>query len=71
MGKIKIKLVKRTSGNLAKRDIPFNASFENNKKILGNNTMPGKKIRNQVAGMLARTKRRELKAKEESSKIAN
>jgi ribosomal protein S17E len=50
MGKIKIKLVKRTSGNLAKRDLPFNASFENNKRILGSNTMPGKKIRNQVAG---------------------
>jgi ribosomal protein S17E len=69
MGKIKIKLVKRTSGNLAKRDLPFNESFENNKRILGSNTMPGKKIRNQVAGMLARTKRRELKAKQESSVV--
>ena len=71
MGKIKIKLVKRTSGNLAKRDLPFNESFENNKRILGSNTMPGKKIRNQVAGMLARTKRRELKAKQENSIVVN
>ncbi len=71
MGKIKIKLVKRTSGNLAKRDLPFNESFENNKRILGSNTMPGKKIRNQVAGMLARTKRRELKAKQENSVVVD
>jgi ribosomal protein S17E len=71
MGKIKIKLVKRTSGNLAKRDLPFNESFENNKRILGSNTMPGKKIRNQVAGMLARTKRREMKAKQENSIVVN
>lgn len=71
MGKIKIKLVKRTAVNLAKRDLPFNESFENNKRILGSNTMPGKKIRNQVAGMLARTKRRELKAKQESSVVVN
>jgi ribosomal protein S17E len=71
MGKIKIKLVKRTSGNLAKRDLPFNESFENNKRILGSNTMPGKKIRNQVAGMLARTKRRELKSKQENSVVVD
>ena len=71
MGKIKINLVKRTSGNLAKRDLPFNESFENNKRILGSNTMPGKKIRNQVAGMLARTKRRELKAKQENSVVVD
>ena len=68
MGKIKTKLVKRTSGTLVKRDIPFSESFDRNKKILGS-TMPSKKIRNQIAGMLARTKRRELKAKEEKSII--
>jgi ribosomal protein S17E len=69
MGKIKTKLVKRTSENLIKREIPFSENFDNNKKILGS-TMPSKKIRNQIAGMLARTKRRELKAKEENV-IAN
>lgn len=59
MGKIKTKLVKRTSESLIKKeDIPFNGDFGNNKKILGS-TMPSKKIRNQIAGYIARTKRRE------------
>ena len=58
MGKIKTKLVKRTAGALAERGIPFNENFEANKKILGN-TMPSKKIRNQIAGMLSRMKRHE------------
>jgi ribosomal protein S17E len=69
MGKIKTKLVKRTSENLAKKDIPFSESFENNKKIL-RNTMPSKKIRNQIAGMIARVKRKESKLKENLN-IAN
>ena len=63
MGKIKTKLVKRTALNLNKRDIPFSESFNSNKKILGN-TMPSKKIRNQIAGFLARVKRHETKEKE-------
>lgn len=60
MGKIKTKLVKRTSESLIKKeDIPFGSDFGNNKKILGS-TMPSKKIRNQIAGYIARTKRREV-----------
>jgi len=58
MGKIKSKLVKRSAENLMKRDIKFTESFEENKKILGN-TMPSKKIRNQMAGFLARLKKQE------------
>ena len=53
MGKIKSKLVKRTANELIKKGIQFNKSFEENKKILGK-TMPSKKIRNQMAGFLAR-----------------
>jgi ribosomal protein S17E len=53
MGKIKSKLVKRTAKELIKKGIQFNKSFEENKKILGK-TMPSKKIRNQMAGFLAR-----------------
>jgi ribosomal protein S17E len=53
MGKIKSKLVKRTANELIKKGIRFNKSFEENKKILGK-TMPSKKIRNQMAGFLAR-----------------
>lgn len=60
MGKIKTKLVKRTSETLLKKDIPFNEDFNINKKILGN-TMPSKKIRNQIAGYVSRTKKREEK----------
>lgn len=58
MGKIKSKLIKKSGVNLAKKDIAFNESFENNKKILGN-TMPSKKLRNKMAGYLARLKKQE------------
>lgn len=53
MGKIKSKLVRRTSLELGKQGIKFSGDFEKNKKILGKN-MPSKKIRNQMAGFLAR-----------------
>ncbi|MFZ1970582.1 MAG: 30S ribosomal protein S17e [Candidatus Nanoarchaeia archaeon] len=60
MGKIKTRLVKRTAINLNKKDISFSDNFNVNKKILGS-TMPSKKIRNQIAGFLARMKRKEIK----------
>jgi len=66
MGRIKTALVKRTTFDLLKQDIDFNDSFEHNKKIL-NNTMPSKKIRNKIAGYLARLKKAENK---ESSNIS-
>ena len=64
MGKIKSKLIKKSSENLIKKGIAFEENFENNKKILGN-TMPSKKIRNQMAGYLARLKKRERIKQEE------
>ena len=57
MGKIKSKLVKRTANELIKKGIQFNKSFEENKKILGK-TMPSKKIRNQMAGFLAKLEKK-------------
>ena len=54
MGKIKSKLIKRSAKELVKRGIEFSENFERNKIILGNNTMPSKKIRNQVAGYLSK-----------------
>ena len=60
MGKIKSKLIKRTSNELIKRGIEFSASFEENKKVLGKN-MPSKKIRNQMAGYITRLKTDENK----------
>lgn len=67
MGKIKTKLVKRTANMLLEKGIEFTENFEENKKILGN-TMPSKKIRNQIAGFLSRLKRRE---REETPDILN
>jgi len=51
MGKIKSKLIKRSAEELMKRGMESSDKFERNKRILGN-TMPSKKIRNQIAGYL-------------------
>ena len=53
MGKIKSKMVKRSARELTKKGVIFNSSFGDNKKVLGM-TMPSKKIRNQMAGYLAK-----------------
>ncbi len=57
MGRIKSKLVKRTANTLLKKENKFNENFEQNKKIL-KNLMPSKKIRNQIAGYIARLKKK-------------
>ena len=62
MGKIKSKLIRRSSKTFLEKGIEFNEDFEKNKKILGN-TMPSKKLRNQMAGFLARVKRQEKQDK--------
>ena len=62
MGKIKSKLIKKTAKTLIKKGITFNEGFRDNKQILGN-TMPSKKLRNQMAGYLSRLKKQE-KAKQ-------
>ena len=53
MGKIKSKMIKRAAQELTKKEIKFSEKFEKNKKILGKTT-PSKKLRNQLAGYLAR-----------------
>lgn len=58
MGKIKSKAIKRTARELINEGIEFEDNFNKNKKILGA-TMPGKKIRNQMAGYLARIKQQQ------------
>ena len=62
MGKIKLKMVKKAAGELLKKGIEFSEEFERNKIILGN-TMPSKKIRNQLAGYIARLKKQEKQKK--------
>ena len=56
MGRIKGKLVKRTSKNLLKEENIFTDKFEDNKKVL-KDMVPSKKIRNQIAGYIARLKK--------------
>lgn len=58
MGKIKSKQIKRTAHALIDNGVEFSEKFEYNKKVL-KNTMPSKKMRNQMAGYLSRTKRQE------------
>jgi len=65
MGKIKQKLVTRAGKEMTSKGIQFSEKFEVNKKILGRE-MPSKKVRNQIAGYLARFKRAE---KEKQMKI--
>ncbi len=62
MGKIKSKMMRRTAGALMKEDIEFSQDFEKNKKILGD-TMPSKKLRNRIAGLISRLKKQETKEK--------
>ena len=62
MGKIKSKLMRKTSNELLKRDLDFSKDFERNKVILGK-TMPSKRLRNRIAGLLSRMKKQEEKAK--------
>jgi ribosomal protein S17E len=66
MGKIKSKMMRRTAETLLKEDIPFNKDFDTNKKILGS-TMPSKKLRNKIAGLVSRMKRQEEQKKAELS----
>ncbi|MBT4166205.1 30S ribosomal protein S17e [archaeon] len=57
MGRIKSKLVKRTSHSLLKEENNFNGNFEDNKKLV-NGLGTSKKIRNQIAGYIARINKR-------------
>jgi ribosomal protein S17E len=58
MGKIKSKAIKRTAKIFTAKGVAYEESFEKNKKLLGN-TMPSKKIKNQLAGFLSRIKKQE------------
>ena len=57
MGRIKTKLIKRTSRQLlAQTEESFTKTFEGNKKPLGK-TLPSKRVRNKIAGYIARLKK--------------
>jgi ribosomal protein S17E len=62
MGKIKSKMIRKAANALTKEDLSFNKDFEKNKSILGR-TMPSKRLRNKIAGLISRMKRQEEKTK--------
>ncbi|MBT3642711.1 30S ribosomal protein S17e [archaeon] len=56
MGRIKTKLIKRTSKKLLENSPEsFGKTFEENKKSLGS-ILPSKRMRNGIAGYIARLK---------------
>jgi len=58
MGRIKSALIKRTARSLNKEDNKFTEKFDESKLLLGN-LMPSKRLRNKIAGYIARLKRQE------------
>jgi ribosomal protein S17E len=53
MGKIKSRLIRRSTKKVNSEGIKFDKDFEKNKRIL-KGIMPSKKLRNQMAGLLSR-----------------
>lgn len=68
MGRIKSTLVKRTSKQLIEKSSDsFDKTFEANKKALGN-ALQSKKMRNKIAGYIARIKKNTKTILEDGSK---
>jgi len=57
MGKIKSKAIRKSAKILEREGVELSGNFERNKKILNCMSL-GKKIRNQLAGLIAKTKKR-------------
>ncbi len=62
MGRVKTRMIKRTSRELLKKHDSFTSDFEYNKKVL-KNALPSKKVRNQIAGYISRIKKTNLEIK--------
>ena len=58
MGKIKSKEIRRSAKELTQNKVKFTKDFEENKQILNKMTIR-KKLRNQLAGLLAHTNKNE------------
>ena len=54
MGRIKSTMIKKAAKQLLQGENKFTESFEQNKKVLSNDMLPSKPIRNKVAGYIAR-----------------
>ncbi|VVB82774.1 Uncharacterised protein [uncultured archaeon] len=59
MGKTKSKSLRKASKTINTAGVKFNENFEKNKKILVGLSL-SKKLRNQMAGLMTRTRRQEL-----------
>lgn len=59
MGKTKSKTIRKAVKVLHTEGVGFQDNFEKNKKILEGLNL-GKKLRNQMAGLLTRTKKQQL-----------
>lgn len=67
MGKTKSKSLRKASKTINSAGVKFNENFEKNKKILEGLSL-SKKLRNQMAGLMTRTKKQELAAAEKERK---
>ena len=56
MGKIKSKLMRRSARVFSEEGVEFSRNFEKNKKTL-KDTMPSKKMRNRMAGLMVSIKK--------------
>ncbi|MAE49969.1 30S ribosomal protein S17e [Candidatus Pacearchaeota archaeon] len=71
MGRIKQKMIKNAARDFLKEDHSFTPDFEHDKQLLEQSeAMPGKKVRNKVAGYLARLEKAKLNAAAKAAKRA-
>lgn len=54
MGRVKSALIKRSGQKLMSQYGEFSDNFEINKKYLGSNTMPSKRLRNMISGYITK-----------------
>jgi|WetSurMetagenome_2_1015567.scaffolds.fasta_scaffold59907_3 ribosomal protein S17E len=66
MGKTKSKSLRKVAKTVNSEGVKFNKTFEKNKKILEGLTL-SKKLRNQMAGLMTRTKKQQM-AQQEAEK---
>ncbi|VVB83981.1 30S ribosomal protein S17e [uncultured archaeon] len=61
MGKTKSKSLRKTAKTVNSEGVKFNENFEKNKKILEGLKL-SKKLRNQMAGLMTRTRKQQIAA---------
>ncbi len=59
MGKIKSKSIRKAARTLTSEGVKFNEDFEKDKRVLKGLVM-SKKLRNQLAGLMSKIRKREI-----------